>query len=115
MTIYYSERVFISLSCSSPCVFGFHRRESSLILGAGLIHAYNIVSVMISRSLIMCIVFITFVGTGGLLNPQRVFTTLSLVQILRLTSGLFLARSIVMLSEASVAESRIKVRCICNN
>jgi len=103
------------MSCSSPCVFGFHRRESSLILRAGLIQAYNIVLVMISRSLIMCIVFSTFVGTGGLLNPQRVFTTLSLVQILRLTSGHFLARSIVMLSEASVAESRIKVRCIYNN
>ena len=66
----------------------------------------------LSPSIKLLIVFSAFVGTGGLLTPRRVFTVLSLVTFLWSSSVHLLMRCIFYLSEATVAESRIKVRRI---
>ncbi len=57
----------------------------------------------------MGVTFLTFVATGGELTPQRVFTTLSLLTLLRRTNGTFLIRGFFLLNEASVALHRIQV------
>jgi len=63
----------------------------------------------LSLSLIMFIVVSAFVGTGGSLTPQRVFTTLSLVVTIRRTMFVVM-RGMFKLYEKRVADARIQVR-----
>ena len=61
---------------------------------------------------LMTLIFPAFVTTGGVLNPRRVFTVLSLVSALRIYASGFLTRAVFTLSEGLVAVSRLKVGCV---
>ena len=61
------------------------------------------------KSVMLLLIFAVFVGTGGVLVPRSVFTTLSLVERVRITAGRFLIHEFYLLSEANVALTRIKV------
>ena len=58
---------------------------------------------------LMTLVFPTFVATGGVLAPRRVFTVLSLVSELRVQAGSLVARAVFTMLEGLVAVSRVKV------
>ena len=60
-------------------------------------------------TLVFGVTFLVYAGSGGELSAQRVFTTLSLVNILRRISVTFIVRCFFLLYEASVANSRIQV------
>ncbi len=53
--------------------------------------------------------FLAYAGTGGELNAQRVFTILSLIEVLRKISVSFVVQGFFNLYEATVANSRIQV------
>lgn len=74
-----------------------------------MIRAYNILLSYFSPTLIMFIVLTAFVTTGGILTPRRLFTTLSLLGIMRRSVLRFFVRSMFMISEGKVALKRIKV------
>ena len=57
----------------------------------------------------MGVTFLIFVAVGGELTPQRVFTTLALLNHVRRTNGIYLIRNFFHLNEASVALSRIQI------
>ena len=89
--------------------FDSHRKESLIILQGGFIRTYNILLAYVSPALLMFLVFSSVAGTGGFLTPRRVFTTLSLILILRTSTLGFLARCVFFISEANVAFTRIQV------
>ncbi len=64
---------------------------------------------MMSASLMAFVVFSVFTAVGGDLTPKKVFTTLSLIYVLRLVSVYQLILNVVGFSEAHVALTRIKV------
>ena len=59
--------------------------------------------------LILGVIFIIFIGTGGILTTQRLFTTLSLFTVLNRTCVIYLVRLSFQLYEASVSIGRIQV------
>ena len=85
------------------------RKESLIIFRGALIRASNAAYYTVSIVAIMFMLFTTYVKTGGELTPKRVFTTLSLLIILRLTSIHFLVQSLLGLNEGRVASARITV------
>ena len=60
----------------------------------------------------MFLVFTTYVVTGGELTPKKVFTALSLLITLRLTSIHFFIQNVLGISEGFVATTRISVSII---
>ena len=60
----------------------------------------------------MFITITTFVMTGGTLTPRRVFTTLSLVAVMKGVMLFLFERGIFYFSESRVGDSRIQVRLI---
>ena len=58
----------------------------------------------------MFVVISAFVSTGGSLTLRRVFTTLTLVRLMRTSIMFRLVRGIFMLNEGRVASTRIQVR-----
>ena len=62
-----------------------------------------------SVTAIMLLTFATFVATGGVLSPRRVFTALSLVGALRIYFVIHVNRAIFTISEGLVAVGRVKV------
>ena len=93
--------------------YHLRRHESRLIRYGGVIKAlasaFNYGGAI---SIMMGLTFLTFIGTGGKLTTQRVFTTLSLVVFLNRISVDFIVRCFFLLSEATVALNRIQVQYI---
>ena len=58
---------------------------------------------------IMTLTFTTFVATGGLLTPRRVFTVFSLVDVVRINSITYVNYALFLLLESFVATGRIQV------
>ncbi len=87
----------------------YHRLESRLILKGGIVRASNLAFMMMSASLMAFVVFCVYTATGGDLTPKKVFTTLSLIYVLRLVTIHHLILNVVGFSEAHVALTRIKV------
>ena len=84
-----------------------------IILQGGLIRAYNLTtSLTFSHVLIMFITITTFVTTGGTLTPRRVFTTLSLVGVMKDLLLFLFERGVFQFSESRVGGSRIQVRLL---
>ena len=78
-----------------------------------MIRANNLAaSLTFSHILIMFITITTFVMTGGTLTPRRVFTTLSLVAVMKGVMLFLFERGIFYFSESRVGDSRIQVRLI---
>jgi hypothetical protein len=100
----------------SPAIFcrvldlHLYRRESFLILWAGLLRAANLAFVAVSVSLMMFIIFTVYVSTGGILTPKRVFTTLSLLTTIRFVTVDFLVQNIFAMMECRVATVRLQVQ-----
>ncbi|XP_064381893.1 ATP-binding cassette sub-family C member 4-like isoform X2 [Halichondria panicea] len=84
------------------------RLESRLILKGGIVRASNLAFMMMSASLMAFVVFCVYTATGGDLTPKKVFTTLSLIYVLRLVTIHHLILNVVGFSEAHVALTRIK-------
>ena len=58
------------------------------------------------------ILFSVYTAAGGVLTPKRVFTVLSLLIVLRLTTVHFMVQNALSMSEGLVAISRIGVSCM---
>ena len=91
-------------------MFSYFRHESRLIREGGIIRSlagsFIFGGVM---PIMMGLTFTVFVVSGGELTSQRVFTTLSIVNPLRLTSITFVVNSFFLLYETRVALKRIQV------
>ena len=85
------------------------RHESNIIFQGALIRACNLGFMIVSVTFITWLVFTVYVTTGGTLTPKKVFTTLSLVTFLRLTSIHFVILNALGMSEGRVALKRIQV------
>ena len=85
------------------------RKESLIIFKGALIRACNYAYFTVSIVTVMFMLFTTYVKTGGQLTPKQIFTTLSLLFILRLTSIYFLIQSLLGINEGRVASARITV------
>ena len=81
-----------------------------IILQGGVIRASGAVLMIISLTLFMFVVFSVFTATGGQLSPRIIFTTLSLLITLRLSSVDYVVRNILSMSEIHVAIARLQVR-----
>ncbi len=87
----------------------FFRKESLIILKGGLVRAFGLAFMIVSVTIMTFLVFSVYTATGGILSPKKVFTVLSLLLILRLTSVHFLVQNSLAMSEGFVAISRINV------
>ena len=76
---------------------------------AGLVNAAFLGFVAVFVNVVMYVVFTVYTATGGELTPKKVFTTLSLVFTLHLTTVSFLTQGILGIVEASVATRRLQV------
>ncbi|XP_064396708.1 ATP-binding cassette sub-family C member 4-like [Halichondria panicea] len=83
------------------------RKESLIILKGGLVRAFGLAFMIVSVTIMTFLVFSVYTATGGILSPKKVFTVLSLLLILRLTSVHFLVQNSLAMSEGFVAISRI--------
>jgi len=82
------------------------------IFEGAIIRACHLSFYMASVSIIMFLIFATYSGIGGDLTPKKVFTALSLLITLRLTSIHFFIQSVLGISEGHVATTRISVSII---
>ena len=83
--------------------------ESSSVLKAGMLQGTNWAIEHASLPLLMFAAFSLFVSTGGILTPKKVFTALSLFNIVQRGIMLLYIRSVFLLTEAGIAVSRIQV------
>ena len=102
----YTEFIVI---CSHVFLYKTPRLESTLILKGGLVRAFSLAFMIVSITIMSFIVFSVYTGTGGILTPKKVFTVLSLLINLRLTSVHFVVQNALAMSEGHVAISRIQV------
>ena len=80
-----------------------------IIVKGALIRGLNLGFYSFSLPVILFVTFSVYASVGGTLTPKRVFTTLSLLSLVRLTSVHFIVLASLTLSEASVAIQRIQV------
>ncbi len=71
--------------------------------------ASNLAFMIISASLMAFVVFCVYTANGGNLTPKKVFTTLSLIYVLRLVCVHNLILNVIGFAEVYVALTRIKV------
>ena len=65
---------------------------------------------LIFVNLVLYVTFTIYTANGGQLTAKKVFTTISLLLLLRLTSVHFLVNSILGVVEARVAAIRLQAR-----
>lgn len=87
----------------------FCRKESFIIFQGSLIRACNLAWMMVSVTVTLFVMFSAYTTTGGELTPKKVFTSLSLLLLLRLTTIYALSHSVLTLSDAKVGIDRIQV------
>ena len=82
-----------------------------IILKGSIIRAINLSYYIVALPTIMFVVFSVYASIEGTcsLTPKKVFTTLSLLTFVRLTSVNFLLKGIIQVAEAKVALKRITV------
>jgi len=102
---YYSSSSLLYYVCSS-------RRESALILYAGFIRGAALGFMIVFVNIVMFITVTAFVTNGGKLTSKGVFTTISLLINLRLTSVHFFVQNILGIVEAQVAARRLQVNIV---
>ena len=83
-----------------------------IIMKGALIQALNLGFFSFSLPVILFVTFSVYASVGGTLTPKRVFTTLSLLSLVRVTSVHFIVQASLTLSEARVAIQRIQVLCL---
>ena len=85
------------------------RKESVINQQGGVIRASGAGLIIISLTLLMFLVFTVFTATGGELTPRNIFTTLSLLITLRVTSVDYMVLNILSMSEFKVVITRLQV------
>ena len=85
------------------------RKESRIIFHGGMVRGSSLGFTFVSLTLLMCLPFTVFAATGGELTPKNVFTTLSLLIILRLTTVHFFVQNVLAMTEGRVAVVRLQV------
>ena len=90
------------------------RKESKIILQGGMVRASGLGYTFVSLTLLMFLVFTVYIVTGGELTPKKVFTTLSLLIVLRLTSTHFFVQNVLAVTEGRVAVVRLQVSSMLN-
>ena len=79
------------------------------MLKAGLLQGSTLAIEHASLPLLMFGAFSIFVSTGGILTPKKVFTSLSLFNLVQRGIMRLYIRSVFLLTEAGIATSRIQV------
>ena len=97
------------LSVSRFITLHSYRHESKLILKGGIIRACGLGSVNIAVTAAMYLVFTVYAATGGELSPGRVFSTLSLVIVVRLIALQWNVHNVLNSFEGWVALVRLQV------
>ena len=92
-----------ALRCAS------YRMESKIILHGGMVRASSLGFTFVSLTLLMFLLFSTYTATGGELTPKKVFTSLSLLIFLRLTTVHFFIQNVLAMTEGRVAVVRLQV------
>ena len=80
-----------------------------IIVKGALIQSLNLGYFSFSLPVILFVTFSVYASGGGTLTPKRVFTTLSLLSLIRVTSVHFIVQAALTLSEGRVAIQRIQV------
>lgn len=88
-----------------------NRQESNIVFKGSVIRACNLAYMIVSTSMIMWLVLTVRVSTGGDLSTRQVFTLLSLLTSLRLSSYFFVL-GLLGYSEGRVAIHRIQASCV---
>jgi len=86
------------------------RKESRIITQASLIYGCNASLSYIMTAILGFVTFSTYAGLGNTLNPQRVFTSLTLLNFARLIFVDFVIVSLLQITELSVSLKRLEVR-----
>ena len=95
---------------ASFCSFSYSfSKESRIILQGGLIQGFSLGLTFTSLTLLMFFIFTAYTANGGELTPKKVFTTLSLLIVLRLTSVYFFIENVLAMTEGRVAVVRLQV------
>ena len=84
-------------------------KESRIIFHGGMVRGSSLGFTIVSLTLLMFLLFSVFAATGGELTPKRVFTTLSLLIVLRLTTVHFFVQNVLAMTEGRVAVVRLQV------
>ena len=84
-------------------------KESHIILQGGMVRGSSLGFMIVSLTILMFLVFSAFTASGGELTPKKVFTTLSLLIVLRLTTVHFFVQNVLAVSEGRVAVVRLQV------
>ena len=80
-----------------------------MVFKGSVIRAFNLGYYTFSLPVILFVVFSVYVSTGGRLTPKIVFTAISLLNLVRVTSVHFIVHAVLFISESLVAISRIQV------
>ena len=111
-TVYFTWSVILRMilqysTCTHTCTC--FRSELMIIVKGALIRGLNIGFYSFSLPVILFVTFWIYASVGGTLTPKRVFTTLSLLSLVRLISVHFIVQATLLLSEGIVAIQRIQV------
>ena len=98
----------MSIICTQS-VYSF-RKESALVLQAGFTRAIGLAFMIVFINIVTYITFAAYTASGGELSAKKVFTTISLLIGIRLTSVFQFIQNILGIVEARVASVRIQVR-----
>ena len=86
------------------------RKESRIITQASLIYGCNASLSYIMTAILGFVTFSTYAGLGNALNPQRIFTSLTLLNFAKLIFVDFVIISFLQITELSVSLKRIEVK-----
>lgn len=86
-----------------------HRKESKIITQGSLLYACNYSFSFVTHVVLSFLVFSVYAGSGNVLIPRTVFSTLILLFFARLYFLQFVLYCLLHISEMSVAVKRIQV------
>ncbi|CAM9553676.1 unnamed protein product, partial [Hapterophycus canaliculatus] len=82
--------------------------EVRVLLHATLLRAINEALFFVQPAVLGCLVFTTYHLLGNVLTPQKVFTTLALLNITQFTMGKYLYQAVQNSSESWVSIKRLE-------
>ena len=99
----------ITQLCYWSTYFIIHRKESKIITQGSLVYACNYSFSFVTHGVLSFLVFSVYAGSGNVLTPRKVFSTLILLFFARLYFLQFVLYCLLHISEMSVAVKRIQV------
>ena len=88
-------------------IVNIRNTEVAKIKRATALKAWNEVVFFSCNSLVSLIIFCTHVASGGVLTPRKVFTTMSLINVVQFTLTKYFSLAIMSVSEVYVSIKRI--------